>query len=256
MSVDLEPHRRSALRQFYTTGIAPCPYLDGHTERRVYTLLRRDQGERAIFDRLSEAGFRRSQNLLYRPACPGCNACIPVRIPVARFAASRAERRVLKRNADLSVVEADAVPTTEHWDLFRRYLDARHADGGMAGMDRADFETMIGDWSVASLLLEGRDPDGRLRTVSLTDRLASGYSGVYMYFEPGEPRRSFGTWLILQLVEKARLEGLPYVYLGYWIAGSKKMDYKARFRPMEQLTAHGWEDMPELAGPAPVEPGA
>jgi len=262
LSVDLQPHQRNALRQFYTTGAAPCPYLDGHTERRVYTLLRRHPQERETFDRLSEAGFRRSQNLMYRPACPGCDACVPVRIPVLRFHPSRNERKVLHRNADLTVREVPAVPTTEHWELFHRYLEARHGDGGMAGMTRIDFETMVGDWAVSTLLLEGRDPAGRLVAVSLTDRLSSGYSGVYKFYEPDLPRRSLGTWTILQLVEKARQDGLPFVYLGYWIAGSDKMDYKARFRPMERLTAEGWADMPEpaehaqpgLAGQAVPEP--
>jgi arginyl-tRNA--protein-N-Asp/Glu arginylyltransferase len=260
LSLDLQPHQRNALRQFYTTGAAPCPYLDGRTERRVYTLLRRHPQERETFDRLSEAGFRRSQNLMYRPACPGCDACVPVRIPVERFRPSRSERKVLHRNADLSLHEAPAVPTSEHWELFHRYLDARHGDGGMAGMTRVDFETMVGDWTVATLLLEGRDAAGRLVAVSLTDRLASGYSGVYKFYEPDESRRSLGTWTILQLVEKARQDGLPYVYLGYWIAGSEKMDYKARFRPMEQLTHDGWVDMPDEAAQAAeagkVGPGA
>jgi leucyl-tRNA---protein transferase len=251
LSADLQSHQRNSLRQFYTTGAAPCPYLDGRVERRVYTLLRRHPQERETFDRLSEAGFRRSQNLMYRPACPGCDACVPVRIPVALFQPSRHERRVLNRNADLTVREAPAVPTTEHWELFHRYLDARHGDGGMAGMTRVDFETMIGDWTVSTMLLEGRDPEGRLVAVSLTDRLASGYSGVYKFFEPDQPRRSLGTWMILQLIEKARQDGLDHVYLGYWIAGSAKMDYKARFRPMERLTAEGWVAMKD---PATVEP--
>ncbi len=245
LSIDLPPSPRHALRQFYTTGPAPCPYLEGRTERRIYTLLRRHPQEQEIFDRLSESGFRRSQNLMYRPACPGCNACVPVRIPVDRFVPTRNERKVLKHNADLTMQPAAAVATTEHWELFRRYLGARHGDGGMAAMTRADFEAMVSDWTVASLLMEGRDPSGRLLAVSLTDRLASGYSGVYKFFEPTETRRSLGTWTILQLVEQARLDGLAYVYLGYWIAGSEKMDYKVRFRPIEQLTAEGWADLPE-----------
>jgi arginine-tRNA-protein transferase len=252
LSADLPPGPRQALRQFYTTGAAPCPYLDGRTERRIYTLLRRHPQEQEVFDRLSEAGFRRSQNLMYRPACPGCDACIPVRIPVDRFVPSRNERKLLKRNADLSVRTAPALATAEHWELFRRYLEARHGDGGMAAMTRTDFEAMVSDWTVASLLLEGRDSQGRLVAVSLTDRLASGYSGVYKFFEPNEQRRSLGTWTILQLLEKARADGLPYVYLGYWIAGSEKMDYKARFRPMEQLTAQGWVDLPATDGAPPA----
>ena len=251
LSVDLQLKQRSTLRQFYTTGAAPCPYLAGHVERRIYTLLRRSPQEREVFDRLSEAGFRRSQNLMYRPACPDCSACVPVRIAVDRFAPSRTERRVLNRNSNLTVREVPAVPTGEHWELFRRYLAARHKDGGMATMTRADFETMVGDWTVTTSLLEGRDEDGRLLAVSLTDKIASGYSGVYKFYDPDDPRRSLGTWIILQLVEKARREGLPFVYLGYWVGGSEKMDYKARFRPMERLTRDGWVDMPDTGlGPA------
>ena len=247
LSIDLQQNQRSALRQFYTTGAAPCPYLAGHVERRIYTLMRRLPQEREVFDRLSEAGFRRSQNLMYRPACPDCSACVPVRIPVARFAPSRNERRVLNRNGDLSISEVAAVPTDEHWELFHRYLTARHRDGGMATMTRGDFDTMVGDWTVATMLLEGRDRQGRLVAVSLTDRISSGYSGVYKFFATDEPRRSLGTWVILQLIEKARRDGLPFVYLGYWVAGSEKMDYKARFRPMEQLTKDGWVDLPDPA---------
>ena len=233
-------------RQFHTTGAQPCPYLGGREERRIFTALRRHDGELAVFERLSEAGFRRSQNLMYRPACIGCDACVPVRIPVERHVASRSERKTLRRNADLVIGETPAVVTDELWALFHRYLEARHADGGMAGMTREAFESMVGDWSVATFLLEARDPSGRLVAVSLTDRLSSGLSGVYKFYDPAEARRGLGTWLILSLVEHARKAGLPYVYLGYWIAGSAKMAYKARFRPLERLGADGWVELREL----------
>ena len=193
------------------------------------------------------AGFRRSQGLAYRPACPGCSACVPVRIPVARFRMTRAWRRIWRRNQDLVAAERRPVPTREQFALFQRYLAGRHGESGMAGMGWAEFCTMIDDSPVDSRLVEWRRPDRSLIAASLTDRVASGLSGVYKFFDPAETRRSLGSLIILWHVRAAAALGLPYAYLGYWIARSPKMAYKARFQPLEQLT-------PEAGGRSSTPP--
>jgi leucyl-tRNA---protein transferase len=242
------------MRLFYSTDPAPCPYLPGRVERRLVTFLDgADAGaDDGLHDELLRAGFRRSHGAVYRPACPGCEACVPVRVPVARFAWTRAWRRVLRRNADLTGAERPTAATGEQFELFRRYLGARHAGGGMGGMGWADYRAMVEDGPASSRLVEFRTPEGRLIAVSLTDRVASGLSGVYKFFEPDESRRrSLGSHVILWHVRHAAELGLPYVYLGYWIARSPKMAYKARFQPQERLTPQGWRPMAPVEADAP-----
>ncbi|MGH6943881.1 MAG: arginyltransferase [Geminicoccaceae bacterium] len=238
-----------SMNLFFSTELAPCPYLEGRRERRLVTVLEGSAADRR-HDQLMLAGFRRSQGLAYRPVCPGCQACVPVRIPVAAFRLTRPWRRILRRNADLAAAERRAVATKEQFALFRRYLAGRHAESGMAVMEWDDYRVMIDDSPVDSLLIEWRRADGSLIAASLTDRCASGLSGVYKFFEPEEPHRSLGTQIILWHVQRAREIGLPYVYLGYWIAGSPKMAYKARFHPLEHLTPAGWRPLC-LERPAP-----
>jgi arginine-tRNA-protein transferase len=233
-----------AMKLFFSTELAACPYLPDRRERRVVTMLDGPAPDR-LHDQLMQAGFRRSQGLAYRPACPGCDACVPVRIPVARFRLTRPWRRILQRNEDLAASERPAAATPEQYELFQRYLVSRHGDSGMAGMSWPDYCAMIDDSPVDSLLVEWRRPDGSLVAASLTDRAASGLSGVYKFFDPAEGRRSLGTLVILWHVRRALELELPYVYLGYWIAGSPKMAYKARFQPLERLTAEGWRALPE-----------
>ncbi len=199
-------------------------------------------------DALIQAGFRRSQRFLYRPACPGCEACVPVRIPVAHFRPGRTLRRVLRRNADLRAKARSPRASPEHYALFIRYLRARHPRGGMDGMGFAEFREMVEDAFNGTLLVEFRDPEGRLFAVSLTDRVESGLSGVYKFFEPDCPRRSLGTLIVLWHVEEARRLGLPYVYLGYWIQGCAKMSYKSRFRPLERLAGGRWVPFDRIEG--------
>jgi arginyl-tRNA--protein-N-Asp/Glu arginylyltransferase len=230
------------MKLFFSTELAPCPYLADRLERRLVTLLDGPDPNR-LHDRLMAAGFRRSQALAYRPACPGCAACVPVRIPVERFRLTRGWRRIRRQNADLVAAERPPVATAEQFALFQRYLASRHGDSGMAGMTWADFRAMIDDSPVESRLIEWRRPDGSLIAASLTDRSASGLSGVYKFFDPEAGRRSLGTLIILWHVERAREQELPYVYLGYWVAGSPKMAYKARFQPLEQLTPAGWQPL-------------
>jgi leucyl-tRNA---protein transferase len=233
------------MRVFYSTLPEPCPYLPDRIERRIVTRL---DGPRPgeLYGELNAAGFRRSHGFAYRPACPGCDACVPVRIPAASFRWSRGFRRVLKANGDLATVEHPGGPATdEHYALFRRYLCSRHGDGTMAEMTPDDFRRMVEDSPVDTRLVEFRDGSGRLVAVSLTDRLADGLSGVYKFFVPEEPERSAGTYVVLWHVRRALELGLPYVYLGYWISGSRKMAYKARFRPLEALTPDGWRLLEE-----------
>jgi leucyl-tRNA---protein transferase len=239
---------------YFATELAPCPYLEGRLERRLVTALVGTEAD-ARHARLMASGFRRSQRFAYRPVCPGCSACVPVRIPVARFVMRRAWRRILRANADLEVAVRPAVATTEQFALFQRYLASRHGDGGMSVMSFADYQAMVGETSVGTLLIEWRCPGGRLMAASLTDRAPDALSGVYKFFEPEAPRRSLGTLIILWHVEHAARLGLAHVYLGYWIAESPKMAYKARFQPLERLGPAGWEplvpDPPPLAAAAP-----
>ena len=226
------------------TAVAPCPYLPGKTERKVFANLPFSDGAH-VNDELTIAGFRRSQNIAYRPACETCDACVSARVPVADFVFSRSQRRVLARNADLSrdLVEAEA--TTEQFDLLRRYLGARHPGGGMTNMTWQDYVTMVEDTAVRTHLIEYRTVSndggpGDLVAVTLTDLLSDGLSMVYSFFDPRIERRSLGIFAILDHVRQAAIVGLPFVYLGYWVQGSPKMDYKANFRPMEVLRPLGW----------------
>ena len=235
--------------QFYLTAPSPCPYLEGQEERKVFTHL---VGDRAgeLNDLLTHGGFRRSQSIAYRPACEGCRACVSVRVVAADFAPSRNMRRIAERNSDIVGEMRIPAPTSEQYSVFRAYLDARHRDGGMADMTVLDYAMMIEDSHVDTRLVEyrRRGPDSRITgrgtghmlAVALTDVLSDGLSMVYSFFEPDEADRSLGTFMILDHIERANRMGLPYVYLGYWVAGSRKMDYKGRFLPQERLMPAGW----------------
>jgi arginine-tRNA-protein transferase len=236
--------------QFYLTAPSPCPYLPGQEERKVFTHL---VGERAaeLNDLLTHGGFRRSQSIAYRPACESCRACVSVRVVVADFRPTRSMRRIRERNGDVVGDMRAAVPTSEQYSVFRSYLDARHRDGGMADMSVLDYALMVEDSHVETRMVEyrRRGPDsavngrggGQLLAVALTDVLSDGLSMVYSFFESDEAPRSLGTYMILDHIARAKELGLPYVYLGYWVQGSRKMDYKARFLPQQRLTPDGWK---------------
>lgn len=228
-------------QHFYRTAALPCPYLPGYIERKLITEL---TGREALtfYNALSRAGFRRSHHLAYRPACVGCAACVPVRIPVAEFVATRSLRRIQKANGDLAPRLAEPHASLEHYRLFVRYQRSRHADSDMASMTFGDFRAMIEDSPVASRIIELRRGN-QLLGACLLDLLDDGLSAVYSFFDPQEPRRSLGTALVLALIDEARQRHLPYVYLGYWIAESRKMAYKARFRPLESLGPEGWRPL-------------
>ena len=243
--------------QFYLTAPSPCPYLGGKEERKVFTHL---VGERAgeLNNILTHGGFRRSQSIAYRPACEGCRACVSVRVIADDFRPARGMRRILKRNADIFSDMRVAIPTSEQYSVFRAYLDSRHRDGGMADMTVLDYAMMVEDSHIETRIVEyRRRPEpakngghgsatgangqhGNLLAVALTDVLVDGLSMVYSFFEPDEAVRSLGTLMVLDHIERARRMGLAYVYLGYWVRGSRKMDYKSRFLPQERLTPDGW----------------
>ena len=221
----------------------PCPYLPGLQERKLFTHL---SGRRAtsLHHLLSENGFRRSQNLIYRPACEGCNACQSVRIVAEQFEPSKRFRRVLRNNADLMIEVRPTTATSEQYELFKRYLDFRHAGGGMTQMSFVDYEYMVEDTPVQSALVEYRlrgHPDKPLVAVALTDVMPDGLSMVYSFYDPDLAHRSMGTFLILDHIAQVRAAELDYVYLGYWVKNSPKMAYKAQFQPLEvQKGPQGW----------------
>ena len=230
--------------RFFLTAPSPCPYLPGRDERKVFAHLPLTEGA-SVNDALTQVGFRRSQNIAYRPACEACESCISARLPAAEYPFSRSERRVLDRNGDLSrhLVEAEA--TMEQFELLRRYLLARHAEGGMADMTWPDYVAMVEDTTARTHLIEYRAPSddrgpGDLIACVLVDVLTDGLSLVYSFYEPSLAKRSLGSFIILDHVLQAQMAGLPYVYLGYWVQGSSKMDYKARFNPVEVLRPGGW----------------
>ena len=243
-------HSLPTIPQFYVTAPQPCPYLAGRMERKLFTALQGEQAE-AMNDTLSKQGFRRSQNVLYRPSCADCNACLSARIRVADFTASRSQRRILRRNRHLQRQVTSAWATEDQYDLFRRYLDARHADGGMADMDVFEFAAMIEETPVRTRVLEyvqtGDTEQRRLSGVCLTDVLDDGLSLVYSFFDPDLAEDSLGSYMILDQIALARKVGLPFVYLGYWVPGSPKMDYKAKFSALEIYHGGRWQDLNDPA---------
>jgi arginine-tRNA-protein transferase len=232
--------------RFFVTSPAPCPYLPGKTERKVFTEL---NGQHAgeLNDALGRIGFRRSQSVAYRPSCIDCSACVSVRVAANEFQPSGTHKRTLKRHSDLEVTACKPWATEEQYALLRRYLKHRHPDGGMVGMDESDFADMIEQSPVKTYVVEYREPakvgrPGRLVGACLTDQQADGLSMIYSFFEPDdEIRQGLGTYIILDHITRAARAGLPYVYLGYWVEHSKRMAYKARFRPLERLGPHGWQ---------------
>jgi len=226
-------------RFFFATAPLPCPYLPGRIERRVVTeLFGRDAS--VVHNQLSLAGFRRSHNIAYAPACPGCQACHAVRVRADEFSPSRSHRRILNRNSHLRVEEKAPEATDEQFAVFAAYQDSRHAGGDMAKMDAQDYQALVEDTPVDTWLVKFRHPDGILVAACLIDRVENGLSAVYSFFDPELHRNSLGTYMILWMIGRARELNLRYVYLGFWIAGSSKMSYKAKFQPLEARMADGW----------------
>lgn len=248
------------LPRFFVTSPAPCPYLPGKQERKVFTEL---QGMHAteLNDALGRIGFRRSQSVAYRPSCAGCTACVSVRVVADEFEPNGTQRKLMRRHADLEVSACRPWATDEQYQLLRRYLNARHPGGGMANMDEGDYADMVEQSPVNSYVIEYREPSvngarGRLVGACLTDQQADGLSMIYSFFLADEEARpGLGTYIILDHIARAQKAGLPYVYLGYWVKGSARMEYKTRFKPIEALGPRGWAPLelePVAAAPARV----
>ncbi len=235
-----QPLRRPD-RFFFGTRVLPCPYLPGRSERKVVTDLS-GPGADEIYELMSRAGFRRSHRLAYRPACPNCSACVPIRIRAGEFRMTGSTRRIARINADLAAEDLPAAATAEQYRLFARYQRSRHRGGDMSSMTFGDYRSMVEDTPIDTRSIEFRAPDGTLLAVMLADRLRDSLSAVYSFFSPDEPRRSLGTYMICWLAERAAADGLAHVYLGYWIEDCAKMAYKVRFRPVEILGANGWRE--------------
>ena len=231
--------------RFFVTSPAPCPYLAGKTERKVFTELSGNNANE-LNDALGRIGFRRSQSVAYRPSCADCSACVSVRVCAAEFAPSSSQKRNLRRNGDLVATACKPWATEEQYALLRSYLASRHPDGGMADMDEQDFADMVEQTPVDSYMIEYREPaadggKGRLVGCCLTDRQGDGLSMIYSFYDPDHTARSgLGNFVILDHIRRAARAGLPYVYLGYWVHGSRSMQYKVRFRPLERLGQAGW----------------
>jgi leucyl-tRNA---protein transferase len=234
--------------RFFMTAPARCPYLPGKQERKVFTELTGDDAP-TYLEALGQAGFRRSQNVAYRPSCSGCTACVSVRVVARDYEPTDSNRRLIKRNQDIHVYECEPWTTDEHYALLRRYLETRHPSGGMVAMDQFDFADMVERTPVSTVIYEYREPAtnddrlGALLGVALTDVLSDGLSMVYSFYDPASTRKGLGTYIILDHILRARNQHRSYVYLGYWVKGSTKMDYKARFQPLERLTPAGWVAM-------------
>ena len=254
--------------EFYVTAPQPCPYLAGRFERKLFTHLNSEKPQ-GLIDNLLRGGFRRSQNIAYVPYCEGCQACVSVRVNVAEFEPNRTMRRLQDRAHGLVSRRINPVPTSEQYALFRRYIDSRHSDGGMADMSVLDYALMIEDSVIDTFLTEYRQkPEGEtfvgfeqaaerwpLKAVALCDRLSDGISMVYSYYDPESSSGSLGTYMILDHIAYAKAQGLPYLYLGYWIEGSRKMGYKTRFQPQEHLAQNGWvRASPDTPAGAPKPP--
>ena len=235
--------------RFFVTSPAPCPYLPGRSERKVFTELKGPHADQ-LNEALGRIGFRRSQTVAYRPSCLDCQACVSVRVVAEEFAPSSTQKRIFKRNSDLMASECRPWATAEQFELLQRYLGTRHPGGGMAAMDEIDFADMVEHTPVSSYVIEYREPSdglmpGRLVGACLTDRQGDGLSMIYSFYDPEhEARAGLGNYIILDHIRRAAEEGLPYVYLGYWVEGSDRMQYKVRYRPLERLTRDGWRRMP------------
>jgi arginine-tRNA-protein transferase len=243
--------------RFFVTTPAPCPYLPGKTERKVFTELS-GQHSAELNDALGRIGFRRSQGVAYRPSCIDCSACISVRVVAGEFQPSATQRKVLRRHADLEVSACKPWTTQEQYALLRRYLKRRHPGGGMAEMDESDFADMVEQSPVKTFVIEYREPStdgrpGRLVGACLTDQQADGLSMIYSFFDPDDAKRpGLGTFIILDHIVRAARAKLPYVYLGYWVENSKRMAYKARFKPLERLGPGGWRRFDPEQGELPL----
>ncbi len=229
-------------RFFFATAPIACPYLPDRMERRLVAELSGRDAE-AFHNTLCQAGFRRSHRFAYIPVCRDCSACATVRIVAPAFHPSRTQKRILKRNADLTVSERPARATSEQFSLFKAYQTGRHGGGEMSRMDFFDYQALVEDTPIDTCVVEFRDQRGILVAGCIADQIGDGYSAVYSFFDPNDQQRSLGTYVILWLVQQAVLHKLPHVYLGFWVANCEKMAYKFNFKPLEAFTPAGWQPL-------------
>lgn len=230
--------------QFYVTTPYACGYLEG---RQAQSLIAAPHHliDRRVYSELIRLGFRRSGKFAYRPHCENCTACVPVRLPVAAFHPSRSQRRAWKHHAGLSVEVSDLHYAEEHFLLYRNYQRARHAGSGMDSDGVEQYRNFLAQSNVDTVLVEFRD-NGVLRMVSVVDCVHDGLSAVYTFYDCNVPATSFGTYSIMWLVEWCRRLHLPHLYLGYWIAESRKMAYKKSFQPLEALVEGVWQPLDKI----------
>lgn len=242
MDQDKRLHRKIPLAMRLSMQ-SNCPYIEGQTEQRIAVDISNDP---QCHDGLATAGFRRVENWVYRPACPQCNACLPWRVDVAGFIPSRNMARIIRKNSDLTRHIASPTPSDDHYRLFKIYVTSRHDDGQMARMDQYDFTSMISNSPIETVLVSYRDAKNNLVGAVLTDLQSDGLSAVYSFFDPGSTARSLGTYMVLDLLSIAKDSDLDWLYLGYFVEGSRKMDYKARFKPAEIFKDGQWQTANKL----------
>ena len=242
MDQDTRLHRKLPLAMRLSME-SNCPYIKGRTEQRIAVDISKDP---QCHDGLAIAGFRRVENWVYRPACPQCNACLPWRVDVANFRPSRNMSRIIKKNRDLTRHVASPFPSDDHYRLFKTYVNSRHDDGQMAQMDQLEFTSMISNSPIETILISYTDAENNLVGAILSDLQSDGLSAVYSFFEPSLTARSLGTFMVLDLLGIAKDSDLNWLYLGYFVEGSRKMEYKARFEPAEVFRDGQWQAVSKL----------
>ncbi len=252
-------HHNSHQFQFFMSTDGDCPYLSDQRERKLFTTLS-DENAKFVQNALSHQGYRRSQNILYRPVCQNCAACLSARIKVSEFQPSRNQKRILNKNKDVVREVRMANATEEQFELFQRYVGSRHQDGGMSDMTIYDFAAMIDQTNVPTRVVEYRlmgeyGPD-KLIAANLCDVLDDGLSMVYSFFDPECTARSLGSYMILDHIDLSRRSHLDYVYLGYWVKNSPNMGYKARYKPLEVYFNDQWRDFDEIKEAEPDLPNS
>ena len=232
-----DPHE-SEQAQFFLTPKHPCSYLNRNNAQTLFFDPRQIITSET-YQALTDQGFRRSGSHLYRPHCGACNACIPTRVPVAEFKPSRSQRRVVKRNQDITVRVQEATFSRRHYHLYERYISLRHADGDMFPASEDQFRSfLLSPWS--DCVFVSLYEEERLLSIAVTDRQMYGLSAIYTFFEPNEDHRSLGVLSILKQIELCQSWGLPYLYLGYWIKDCQKMSYKTAYRPTQLYVNNNW----------------
>lgn len=228
-------------KQFYLTPTHPCSYLDDRQARTLF-LDPRDTIDPYLYGALTRNGFRRSGSHLYRPHCDGCQACVPVRLPVAEFVWKRRFRRALSHNQDLDLRIARATYTPEYYGLYARYIEQRHGDGDMHPPSPEQFRSfLLSNWGRTAFLVLSLA--GRPVAVAVSDLLPDGLSAIYTFFEPALQARGLGTYAVLRQIQLCQERNLDYLYLGYWIKDCAKMRYKIDFRPAELFVNNRWVAM-------------